>query len=350
MRGNRTQPHLVLLATGGTIASRTSALDDSGTVATDSGAELLQSTGAENPIPVRVIDVFRKGSYLFSFEDMLAVCQAIREALTDPDVQGVVVTHGTDTMEETAYLADLLHADSRPVVFTGAQCAADDPAPDGPDNVNRAIAVASSPDAADQGVLIVFAGNIFHAAGTRKSETQDRSAFSNPQLGSAGSVSAEGLVQLVSGPVRFDPLPWPSAVHPADSRVDLVACYPGADATLLDAAVSAGASGLVLQATGIGNANLVMCAAVSAATGSGVAVVTSTRVNAGPILPVYGAGGGKDLLKAGAIPSGLLRPSQSLILLTLLLRLGSSLQDIAVHFERRGALTASNQHVAQPQP
>jgi L-asparaginase len=115
--------------------------------------------------------VFCEGSYLLTLDDMTAICAKIREALIDPLVVGVVVMHGTDTMEETAYLAELTRDDPRPVVFTGAQNSADSSEPDGPDNLADAIAVASSPEAAGRGVLLCFAGQIFPARGVRKTHT-----------------------------------------------------------------------------------------------------------------------------------------------------------------------------------
>ncbi|MBG6218696.1 L-asparaginase [Arthrobacter sp. CAN_A6] len=328
--------YVMLLATGGTIASRTSANGGGATLAEDTGAAILQSTG-QGTVPVEVVDVMRKGSYQLTFTDMLSICSSIRQALNDPLVLGVVVTHGTDTTEETAYLADLLHDDPRPVVFTGAQRAADHADPDGPDNLRKAIAVAASPDAQGHGVLISFAGKILPAAGVQKVHTADLQAFHNPDGEPVGAVSETGLVSMHSVPLRFDPLPIP-APELEPHRADIVATYPGADAALLKAALAAGSSGIVLAATGNGNANPVICGAVAEATAAGVVVVTSTRVHAGPVLPVYGNGGGKDLHAAGAIPAGLLKPSQARILLQLLLTLGMSHPQVKEHFSQRGAL------------
>ncbi|WP_049822390.1 asparaginase [Arthrobacter sp. H41] len=329
-------PYVVLLATGGTIASRTSTNDGGATLAEDTGAAILQTTG-QGTVPVEVVDVMRKGSYQLTFADMLSICASIRQALNDPLVLGVVVTHGTDTTEETAYLADLLHRDPRPVVFTGAQRAADHADPDGPDNLRKAIAVAASRDARGHGVLVSFAGKIFPAAGAQKVHTANLQAFDNPDGEPAGAVSDTGSVSMHSVPLRFDPLPVPAPEVEAH-RADIVAIYPGADAALLKAALSVGSSGIVLAATGNGNANPVICAAVTDATAAGIVVVTSTRVHAGPVLPVYGNGGGKDLQAAGAIPAGLLKPSQARTLLHLLLTLKMSRPQIEKHFFQRGGL------------
>ncbi|UKA61825.1 asparaginase [Arthrobacter sp. FW306-04-A] len=328
--------HVVLLATGGTISSRAPEAGGA-VVASDTGEQVFAGMGVPASHPVRVVDVFRKGSYLLTVEDMIAICARIKEALNDPLVLGVVVTHGTDTMEETAYLVALTHDDPRPVVFTGAQEAADSGSPDGPDNLTRAIAVAGSPRARDKGVLLAFAGTIFPAAGVRKSHTTRLNAFSNPDFGTAGWVSDSGEVRMKKAASGIEPLPLPCA-GAGSPRVDLIAAYPGADSTLLRAALHGGAAGIVLQGTGTGNANRELCPEIADATAAGVVVVTSTRVDAGAVVPRYGDGGGEDLRAAGAIPSGLLRPSQSLILLSLLLRLDTPKARIAEIFARRGKL------------
>lgn len=334
---DRASPHVVLLATGGTISSRVQPASGGATVAADRGQQVLGSLRSPPPYPVRVVDAFHPGSYLLNFGDMTAICAKIKDALSDPMVLGVVVTHGTDTMEETAYLADLTHDDPRPVVFTGAQRSADSAEPDGPDNLSRAIVLAGSPVSRERGVLLCFADEIFPARGVRKTQTLDLHAFTNPDFGHAGFISPTGEIQMCDVLSRPDPLPLPFAGEGEGPRVDLVAAYPGADAVLLLASCGAGASGVVLQATGSGNANQVMCEAIADATAAGVVIVTSTRVHAGPVLPVYGAGGGKDLATAGAIPSGLLRPSQSLVMLSLLLGLGMDREEITQTFARHGA-------------
>ena len=328
-------PHVVLLATGGTISSRHRTGGQRGAVAADAGGQVLGSVVGPSRHPVRVVDVFRRGSYSLTFDEMVAICVAVAEAFADPQVLGVVVTHGTDTMEETAFLADLTHAEDRPVVFTGAQRPADSPLPDGPGNLARAIAVAGAPQSRGRGALVSFAGQVFPARGVRKVETLRDQAFGNPDVGTAGTVDEAGVVSLGAVHPRLPALPLPVAGNAA--RADLVAVYPGTDDTLLRAAIGAGAAGIVLQALGSGNANPEVCAAVASASAAGVTVVTSTRVAAGPVAAVYGNGGGRDLLDAGAIPSGILRPSQALVLLRLLLRLGASRDDQARAFRLHGA-------------
>jgi L-asparaginase len=245
------------------------------------------------------------------------LARAVAAQWRDPDVAGVVVTHGTDTTEETAFFLDLFHAETRPVVVTGAQRAADAPDGDGPRNLGDAVTAAASPTARGLGVLIGFGGQLFPARGTRKMHTLAADTFANPHGGPLGWVH-RGDVGIVTQPRRSPALDL-AAFDPAGVRVDVVACYPDADATALQAFADAGARGLVLEATGAGNANPDICAAVRELTEAGIVVVTSTRVAAGPVTAIYGDGGGVDLQTAGAVPSGLLRPSQARMLLAALL-------------------------------
>jgi L-asparaginase len=304
-----------VLATGGTIASRSG--DSGGATARDAGADLVARLDLPPDVAVRVRDVFRVGGFRMTLDRLNELARVVTAELADDRVDGVVVTHGTDTTEETAFFLDLFHDDPRPVVVTGAQRAADAPDSDGPRNLADAVAAAGSPACRDLGVLIGFGGQLFPARGTRKTHTLAADTFTNPAGGPLGWVHSGG-VEVVTTPRRRPALDL-AAFDPAGVRVDVVACYPDADATALRACVDAGARGIVLEATGAGNANPAICAAVEEVTAGGVVVVTSTRVAAGPVAAVYGDGGGVDLLAAGAVPSGLLRPSQARMLLAALL-------------------------------
>ncbi|HVV09528.1 asparaginase [Amycolatopsis sp.] len=304
---------VVVISTGGTIASR--AGSNGASLASDDAGALLARLPFDVGVPVEGRDVLCVGSYLLTPPDMAGIVWAIRAALADESVLGVVVTHGTDTMEETAFLAELTHDDDRPVVFTGAQLPADAPDTDGPRNLADAIAVAASPAARGRGVLIAFGGSVFGARGTRKTHTVAANAFATPDAGPLGYVR-QGEVTFIASPERFPALDLEDL---NGVRVDIVAFYPGADTAALDAVIAAGAAGIVLEATGAGNGNLALRDAVARLTAAGVVVALSTRVHAGPVAGLYGNGGGADLVEAGAIPTGVLRPSQARILLTALI-------------------------------
>lgn len=322
---------VVVLSTGGTIASRR---DEHGVaVAAYSVRALLERAPLPAGVTVEGRDVGLRGSYLLTPADMAGVARQVHLTLADPGVHGVVVTHGTDTMEETSYLTDLTHADPRPVVFTGAQRPADAPDADGPRNLADAVAAAAHPGARDQGVLIAFAGRVFASAGTRKTHTVALDAFGAPESGALGWVR-DGRVALVARPVRFPPLP-PAALDVAATKVDVVAHYPGADPAALDAAAEAGAAGIVLVGTGMGNATPRIAASVARLTEAGVVVALSTRVHAGPVVGVYGRGGGADLIASGALPTGTLPASQAHILLTALLAAYRKPERVAEELARR---------------
>lgn len=317
---------VVVVTTGGTIAS---ASDASGAkVASVSGTALLARLDAPAGVAVRVVEAMNRNSYDIDLAHMDLLRRTVVDALADVDTCGVVVTHGTDTLEESAMLVDLLHDDARPVVFTGAQLSHDDPATDGPRNLADAIAVAASANARGLGVLVCFAGVLHAARGTRKVHNSARSAFFDADHGPLGMV-VDGCVRVHTQLTR-PATGLGAGLALAGTRVDIVAVYPGADATALEAHLARGAHGIVLQATGYGNANARIVAAVGDA---GVPVVLSSRVAAGEIRPVYGGGGGGvDLVAAGAIPAGHLRPSQARILLAAMLAAGRDAEQIAAAF------------------
>jgi L-asparaginase len=307
-------PKVSVLATGGTIATRRRA--DGSSVAAASAEELLASLPALPDVEVVVDDVFRIGSYRMTLERMAQLAARARGHLAD-GAAGVVVTHGTDTIEETALFLELFVDGERPVVLTGAQRAADAPDSDGPRNLAEAIAVAVDPDSAGRGAMVVFDGTVYPARGIRKAHTLASTAFVAPDGGTLGWVH-DGRVQLGARRTAGAALDL-SAFDAARARVDIVAIYPGADATALHAFAAAGARGVVLEGTGAGNANPEICAAVAELCAAGVVVVTATRVEQGPVAAIYGDGGGIDLLAAGAVPAGRLRPSQARICLAALL-------------------------------
>jgi L-asparaginase len=304
---------VAVVATGGTIASTATA---GGVVASRSAADLLQSTHVTD-IDVETVDLMTVGSYRMNLGHIRLVSDAVANLLarkTDP-IDAIVITHGTDTTEETAVLLDLVHDDLRPVVLTGAQRASDAADGDGPRNLADAVLVAASPRARGLGVLIAFAGRVLPARGTRKLHTAALPAFGSVTGAAVGEV-VEGAVVITATPRRPKPLPRPSSEFD-HTRVDLVEMYPGADDALMRAAVAAGASGIVVAGTGIGNANPVVVDAARAMVADGVAVVLSTRVPQGPVAGVYGDGGGADLVAAGIPTASGLPATQVRILLAL---------------------------------
>ncbi len=302
-----------LLATGGTIASRHG---PDGLAAVTPAAELLAAAGPLAGLTVTTSDLGAAGSFALTTADLRRLVGEARRCLAD-GVDGVVVTHGTDTMEESVYLADLVHDDPRPIVFTGSQRPFDSPAPDGPANLADALRVASSPAARDLGALLCFDGEAFAAGGVRKVDTLRSAAFGAPGRGPVLRV-AGGAVLPLARPARRAPLPLDPAVELP--RVDVVACYLGADGALVHAAVAAGAAGIVLEAFGAGNVPPPVAEAVEQLVARGVPVLICSRVQSGPVLPLYAAGGAR-LARGGAVFAGDLSPWQGRLLLAAALAL-----------------------------
>ena len=338
---------VAVLSTGGTISSRTDATGARRPAL--HGPDLMAAVAPVAPAAaprVRVVDVLSVSSFALAPADLQTVLRSVAEQLADPAVIGVVITHGTDTLEETAFFLQLFHQDPRPVVLTGAIRPADDPHADGPGNLRDAIRVAAAPASRERGVLVVFAGRVWAASGTRKVATTAAAAFDSPDFEAAGSVTETG------GPFLFgrrasssgSGLTRPAADRPLP-RVDIVAVYLGADPTAMYAFAAAGARGLVLEGTGSGNAPAAFTAAVAELTSAGLVIALSSRVHHGVVAPLYGGpGGGRELAAAGAVPTGWLRPSQARIALMALLatqadpqRAGSILAAWAADPQRVGA-------------
>jgi L-asparaginase len=301
----------LVLSTGGTIASRAQA--DGGARAVDTGQQLIARAEVGADVEVLTRDIFLANSFTVGPAQMLGLATEVRDLLRGPELDGVVITHGTDTLEESAFLLDLVHTDDRPVVFTGAQRPADASDSDGPRNLADAITVATDPAARGLGVLIVIDGAVYPAFGTRKVNTLKPAAFASPDNGPLGGVVA-GAVSLRRRPIRSKPLSL-EAMDIEGVRVDIAPYYPGSDTVVLDALRAAGARGIVLQGTGAGNANSSVAEKVGEFTAAGIVVGLTTRVDAGPVAALYGNGGGVDLVRAGAIPMGILRAPQGRILL-----------------------------------
>ncbi|MCP9987705.1 asparaginase [Streptomyces sudanensis] len=297
---------VVVISTGGTIASR---WQGSGFAAEAHGREVVETAAVPEGVTVEVVDLFSVNSPRLTTAHQLTLLRTVHEVLADPGVEGVVVTHGTDTLEESAFLVDLHHHDPRPVVFTGAQLPFGAEDGDGPRNLHDALLTAAR--CRDLGVLIAFDGKVHAARGTVKTHTLDADAFADPSGIHLGHVGF-GKVTVVRRPERPAPLPLPGAFG-TPPRVDMVVHHADGDPLLLNAAVDAGAQGLVLVATGAGNATPEIASAVAEATARGVLVALTTRVPAGPVSQIYTHGGAVDLVAAGAVPTGTLRAGQARI-------------------------------------
>jgi L-asparaginase len=312
---------VVVLSTGGTIMARADP-DTGNLVPAVSADELVEMMAWPEAPELEVEDFTSVPSWDLHGDLALKLARRAREHAVREDVAGVVVPHGTDTMEENVYLIDLLLGEGgAPVVLTGAQRAASEADADGPTNLRAAIRVAASPAARGHGAMICFAGEVHAAREVRKVHTSALRAFASPGYGPIGHVDGE-VVAFRRAPERRGALGLRPDPERLESRVDLVRLYAGADAGFVRAAVESGARAIVLEATGRGNANDAVVEGVREAVSAGVAVVVCSRAAAGRVEPAYGRGGGADLAAAGALFAGDLAGPKARILLEVALGAG----------------------------
>src|SRR3954471_14708436 len=312
-----------VLAAGGTIAmsgagGATLALDASDLVASVPG--LAGQGGVDSQT------VGNLPSAHLSLADQLTICHAARDAAREGI--GVVVTHGTDTLEETAMLCDVIHDSEAPIVFTGAIRAASAPGADGPANLADAISVARSEDAAGMGVLVVFGGEIHHARCARKTDTTSLTAFSSPQTGLLGRVT-EGHATFWTRVPRNEPLDPPSL----DPHVLVVPTTAGDDGTLAKAALQTEPDGIVIGTLGAGHLhpNLLQLWAEAS---ERIPVIAYCRPERGVVLTgTYGfAGSERELRESRIIPAAFLSPQAARMKLLACLASGLSIEETRAAF------------------
>jgi L-asparaginase len=328
------KPEIAILSLGGTIAMTESAEGGLRPVPADTHPVLAA------PLVSGIADV---STYLLAsapsasltLSHVREVALAAMECAAN-GASGVVVTQGTDTLEETAYLLDLWWPRSVPMVVTGAMRGADQPSADGPGNVINAVRIASESFAARHGVLVTLADEIHAARYVRKVHSTSVAAFKSPGNGAIGFVS-EGTVRLGPPLPAHDAIPIPIAG--AWPQVAIVESVLGDNGTMVDAVMNARFDGVIVSATGVGHVSEDVAARIEQAALRVPCVLTSRTGSGRVATKTYSfVGSERDLIARGAIPSGLLDARKSRLLLTVLLANGSSRSVITKEFEARGAL------------
>jgi len=309
---------IVIVFTGGTISMRHDPAAG-GAVPALAGRDILDLMPQLRDLAALEVDDFGAfpGPHM-TVDRMWELRNRIREHVARPDVKGVVVTHGTDSLEESAYLvARSLHSD-KPIVFTGAMRTSSDLGWDGPANLGASIRVANSDSAIGCGVLVVMGDRIFAGTDVTKAHTSMLDAFESPGLGPLGVVDDGRVIFRRAIPSAADVLDAPTLGGP----VDIVYAYAGASSRLLDAARIEG-EGIVVAAMGRGNVPPDMVAGIERWIADVKPVVVTSRALRGRVGRTYGYfGGGRRLSELGAIFGGSRRPQQARIDLMLALGAG----------------------------
>lgn len=324
-------PLCLLISTGGTIAMKLDP-EKNAAVPALSGSDLVAAVPAlSRAARIEVNNLFNIPSDHMSPEHWTILKHVVDSALTRSDVTGVVISHGTDTLEETAWFLDLTVNSEKPVVFVGAQRNASSPDFDGPRNLLNAVRVCIASQARGKGVLVVMNNQINAAREVTKTHTANVETFNSGDFGFLGVVDDDRVV-FSRQSTRRQYISLNTADMP---RVEIVPMFAGANGDLVQAAASIGANGIVIQALGLGNVNLHMYESIKQVIATGIPVVISTRVPNGRTSPVYGfEGGGSTLKHAGAVFADNLSPQKARILLMLALHQGTSAQQLQPIFDQ----------------
>jgi L-asparaginase len=313
-------PRVRVLSTGGTIASTRDGPD--GATPVRSGEALVETVPElDANADVTVEEVAQSPSFGLDFATLFDLRDAIDSAAAD-GTDGVVVTHGTDTMEESAYFVDLITEEEVPVVFTGAQRRPDQLSADGPANLLAAVRVASHDRTIEAGgTYVVFDDEIHAARDVTKAHTRGLGAFQSPEKGPVAAIEADEI--------RFFREPGTeTGTYPAEPplpTVRIVTSGLGVGPAGVDAALADDVDGIVLEGTGLGNTTAGIGEAVAEAIDGGTPVVVTSRCHAGAVRPVYGTpGGGAALADYGAIFAGDLTTHKTRIKLAVVLATGKS--------------------------
>lgn len=327
----RRQPRIVLLGMGGTIASSAglaTQLHDY-KVTDPVEAVLAAVPQAHELADIRCEQLANIDSHAIDNAMVLRLARRVEGVLQEPEVDGLVITHGTDTLEETAYFLNLTLKSAKPVVLVGAMRPATALSADGPLNLYNAIRLAACPEASGKGVLVMLNDRIGAARYVTKASTTVADAFRSFEQGSLGEI-AGGVVHFFNTPTRLHTLATDFSLAAIDElpRVDILYDHQGAGIHLYRAAIDTGAKGIVLAATGNGSLSPAARAGAELAMQHGVMFVRSSRVGQGVVTSLA------DDESLGIVAAGSLNPQKARVLLMLALSRTRDLRVVQQYFDR----------------
>jgi len=315
----KAKPRIRILATGGTIAGSQGSKDEYGYKAgTFKVEDLITAVPALKDIAdISGEQIVNIGSQDMNDQVWLKLAKRVNEVLKSKDTDAVVITHGTDTMEETAYFLNLVVKSDKPVVLVGSMRPATAVGADGPANLYEGVYVAADPKAAKRGVLVVMNDEIHSARDVEKMNTISLNTFASPERGPIGRVVYGRIVWGAGSPEKRNTTHSEFAVDKLDKlpRVDILYAHANMSPDLIEAAVRSGAKGVVIAGVGDGNMTQEALAILEKLAKKGTLIIRSTRLATGPVL----RNSEVDDDKAGFVASGELNPGKARILAQLAL-------------------------------
>ncbi|MFY0545655.1 asparaginase [Brevibacillus sp. H7] len=320
---------IVVLTTGGTISSAPNQTNGLLTTGSINGKDLVRLCEIDERIQVDVEEVFRIPSNQFTQNEILCLKQKVESVIQREGVDGVVITHGTDTLEETAYFLDLVMDVAKPIVITGSQRSSAQTGSDAQVNVRQAVQVAASQKSRGMGVLVLFNEEIYTAREAVKIHASNVVGFRALGYGKLGIVDRDDVIYYRK---PYDRKTY--ALSGSLSHVDMIACYQGSDDRFLDCSIKSGVKGIVIEGFGRGHVPPGIVPKVREAVESGIVVVITSRTLEGRVFPVYDfPGGAQDLLNQGVILGGSLSGCKARVKLAVLLSVfGNDRHRIAAEF------------------
>jgi L-asparaginase len=326
-------PHVLILATGGTIAGKGSGTSAIGYTAGQVSAKDLVAAvpGIEKFATLSTDQISNIGSQDMNDKVWLKLYSRIKKAFGSNEADGIVITHGTDTLEETAFFLGQVLPNDKPVVLVGSMRPSTAVSADGPANLEEAVEVAANPDSKGRGVLVVLNDGIYSARDVTKTNTTELQAFKSLNTGPAGYVNLAS-VRFFYPPEKYSHPRFKVPEKAPMPRVDIIYAHSNMTADLINDSVKDGAKGIILAGVGNGNASKVALNALAAAAKSGVWVVRSSRVGSG--FTLRNAEVNDD--KMGFAASLDLNPQKARILLQLLISNGvTDIAKVQSAFEKR---------------
>jgi L-asparaginase len=321
-------PYVAVLSTGGTIAMQHD--ETAGGAVPQLGASDFAAALPPDAPRLHAEEIVNLPSSHFTLETLERIRDRVAELVEEPDVLGVVVTHGTDTMEETTYLLDLTVPGAKPVVLTGAMRTASDVGYDGYANLLAAVRVAATPQARDLGAVIVFNGEIHAAGRATKMHTLSPATFQSPGWGPIGRV--EGDAVIVDRRPEREGFPW----RGLERHVALLKLTVGAGPGALEDALQRGARGVVIEGLGAGRVPPWWLPVVRRARERGIPVVIASRCPSGRVWDQYGyAGAYRSLVDLGCLFTAGINGQKARIRLMVILAAAETPEGIAALWRRQ---------------